>query len=388
MMRDPSNIAYRLLARSAASILASSDVVRSVYARRSVAAGEVCFGRSDIDLGIVIREADPPWRENEQLLSLARLYRCLKVVIPVVGQCTVHDPESLRHSSRIDPYRASIDRRAALVLHGPPPGLPVVPVPERECARRLIFWVEKYLPAAIRQRNRRNLRKLALEMWNAWACASGLVSEPFITRREAAASMEAAGARLPADSLTLCFHIAAQMHRRILPPIDNPHSTLVHRVMLPPALRQRVLIVLAREACDLPPEAFDPGSLVCTPEALDLYVQCVNPFAFSHLPGPVRDLGIHAPSRTDYAECCRRYTDRMMLRAPGFMDMETAVPAQRASTARSGLDCMRGGEDPGKIVPPPAMGPPSLSDYYRKIYPQLCAEMAAVWRGLAEIEPR
>ena len=387
-MRDLSNIAYRLLARGAAAILASSGIVRTVYARRSVAAGEVCFGRSDIDLGIVIREAEPPWRENEQLLALARLYRRLKMAVPVIGECTVHDPESLRYSSRIDPYRASIDRRAALLLHGPPPGLPVAAVPARECARRLIFWVEKYLPAAIRQRNRRNLRKLALEMWNAWACACGLVSEPFITRRDAAGSMQAAGTRLPADSLTLCFHIAALMHRRVLPPIDHPHSTLVHRILLPPALRQRVLIVLAHEACDLPPEASDPGSLVCTPEALDLYVHYANPFAFSHLPGPVRDLGVQAPSRTDFAECCRRYTDRMMLRAPGFMNMETAAPAQRAFAARFGLDCLRAGEHPGKPVSPPAMHPPSLSDYYRKIYPQLCAEMAAVWRDLAEIEPR
>ena len=185
-MGDLSNGAYRLLARGAASVLASSNIVRSVYARRSVAAGEVCFGRSDIDLGIVIREAEPPWHENEQLLALARLYRRLKMAIPVVGECTVHDPESLRHSSRIDAYRASIDRRAALLLHGPPLEVPVAAVPERECARRLIFWVEKYLPAAIRQRNSRNLRKLALEMWNAWACASGLISEPFLTRREAA----------------------------------------------------------------------------------------------------------------------------------------------------------------------------------------------------------
>ena len=159
-------------------------------------------------------------------------------------------------------------------------------------------------------------------------------------------------------------------------------------MLLPPALRQRVLIVLAHEACDLPAEASDPGSLVCTPEALDLYVQYVNPFAFSHLPGPVRDLGVHAPSRIDFAECCRRYTDRMMLRAPGFMNMETAVPAQRASAARFGLDCLRAGEVPGKPVAPPAMERPSLSDYYRKTYPQLCAEMAAVWRGLEEIEPR
>jgi hypothetical protein len=348
----------------------------------------VCFGRSDIDLGIVIREAEPPWHESEQLLALARLYRWLKMAIPIVGECTVHDPESLRHSTRIDPYRASIDRRAALLLHGPPLDLPVVAVPERECARRLIFWIEKFLPPVIRQRNKRNLRKIALEMWNAWACASGLVSEPFLTRREAAASMEAAGTPLPADSLARCFHIAAHMHRRVLPPLDHPHSTLVHRMLLPPALRQRVLIVLAHEASDLPAEASDPGSLVCTPEALDLYVQYVNPFAFSHLPEPVRDLGVHAPSRTDFAECCRRYTDRMTLRAPGFINMDTAEPAQRAWAARFGLDCLRAGGVPGKPVAPPAMDPPSLSDYYRKIYPQLCAEVAAVWRGLEEIEPR
>jgi predicted nucleotidyltransferase len=385
-MGDLSNVAYRLLARGAASVLASSDIVRSVYARRSVAAGEVCFGRSDIDLGIVIREAEPPWRDNEQLLALARLYRRLKMAIPIVGECTVHDPESLRPWSRIDSYRASIDRRGGLLLHGQPLEIPVTAVPERECARRLIFWIEKFLPPVIRKRSKRNLRKIALEMWNAWACASGLVSEPFLTRREAAVSMEASGTRLPADSLARCFHIAAGMHRRVLPPIDHPRSTLVYRMLLPPALRQRVLIVLTHQACDLPAEAFDPDSLICTPEALDLYVQYVNPFAFSHLPGPVRDLGVHAPSRTDFADCCRRYTDRMMLRAPVFMRVDTVEPAQRAYTARFGLDCLRAGKVPGKPVPPPAMERPSLSDYYRKSYPQLCAEMAAVWRDLEEIE--
>jgi len=382
-----SNAAYRLLARGVASVLASSEIVRTVYARRSVAAGEVSFGRSDIDLGIVIRAAEPAWRDKEQLLLLARLYHWLKITIPIVGECTVHDPQGLRLWSRIDPYRASIDRRAGLLLHGPPLEVAVTSVPERECARRLIFWIEKFLPPVIRRRNKRNLRKIALEIWNAWACASGLVSEPLLTRREAAISMAAAGESLPEDSLAQCFHIAAQMHRRLLLPLDHPHTALVQSMLLPPALRRRVLVVLAHEACDLPTEAFDPDSLICTPEALDLYVQFVNPFAFARLPEPVRNLGIRTPGRIEFADCCRRYTDRMMLRAPGFTKMDTTEPAQRAAAARFGLECLRAGEFRDEPDLTPTTPPPSLSDYYRDIYPQLCADMAGVWRGLEEIGP-
>jgi predicted nucleotidyltransferase len=47
---------YRQAARLSARMLASSPIVESVLVHRSVATGEVFFGRSDIDMLMVVNE--------------------------------------------------------------------------------------------------------------------------------------------------------------------------------------------------------------------------------------------------------------------------------------------------------------------------------------------
>jgi len=49
------NATYRAIAKSVASVLGTLDFVQCVFLRRSLAAGEISFGRSDIDLTIVLR---------------------------------------------------------------------------------------------------------------------------------------------------------------------------------------------------------------------------------------------------------------------------------------------------------------------------------------------
>jgi predicted nucleotidyltransferase len=366
----------------AARLLSASDIVVSVYVRRSVAVGEVSFGRSDIDLGIVLREGLPPLAERHELLKLARLYRRIKIALPMLGECEVHDPESLRRMPRIDPYRASIDRRAAILLHGPPVQIPEAAIPQAESVRRLIFWIERYLPAAIRSRDSRNARKLALEMWNGWACATGLVPEPYLTRRDTGAAMTAGGMAVPRDPIARCFSIAADMHQRLFPPLDRMRSATIARIELAPGLHPRTLVLIADAHAPLPAEAFTPASLVATPEALALYLTYVNPFAHAHLPRAVLDLGLHPPERGDIAACCRRYAgDRQMLRSPGLATADIGGPIQRAAAARMGVAALRNDEPLGRLGPR-APAPPSLEAYYMNVYPALCAEMSDLWSEL------
>ena len=73
---------YLQAARAIAAVLARKKIVETIFVRRSVASGEVVFGRSDIDLSIVIR--DPA--SGAALCSLANSFRALHFPFPMLGQ--------------------------------------------------------------------------------------------------------------------------------------------------------------------------------------------------------------------------------------------------------------------------------------------------------------
>ena len=65
---------YLRIGRVAAAILSTHELVESVLIRRSVAAGEMSFGRSDIDLAVVIRDP-PPTTRNVMRSAIAATRR-------------------------------------------------------------------------------------------------------------------------------------------------------------------------------------------------------------------------------------------------------------------------------------------------------------------------
>ncbi|HFB98283.1 MAG TPA: hypothetical protein ENJ62_04000, partial [Bryobacterales bacterium] len=220
------NEAYLALARAVSAGLAAHRDVRTVFVRRSLAAGEIAFGRSDIDFGLVLDSALAAPGEISRLIALNRFYRFLRLFRPFIGEGLVYTEDDFRMYYVLDPFRASIDRRAAIRLRGPDIPRILAPVSPAAAIRRQIAWFEPYLTTALRRGSRRNMRKLALESWNAHAVAMGWIPEPFVTRRETeAAWRRRSGGTLPEDlreprrAFRAICKLAYTTHRRYHAPL-------------------------------------------------------------------------------------------------------------------------------------------------------------------------
>jgi predicted nucleotidyltransferase len=380
---------YLFAARAAAAALIRHPLVDAVYVRRSVAAGEVSFGRSDIDLSAIVRRPEAPGYDARGLLSLARLYRSLRVALPALGECAVHDPVDLRRWHAFDRYRASIDARGARLLAGEAAQLAAGPVRCEDALFRFAFWQQQYLPAAIRRGNARNLRKLALEMANAYAVAVGAIPEPVLTRAETETLVrerpEAFAPALfdPDRPLRFAFALAAQLG----PPLEPLPEPLVFRALLPPAYAVRTFVVLPRPDTELPAAAYARDSFVCTPASLALYVERVNPFAAWTLP---RRLAVAAPGGASFGRAARYFTAQHRLRGPGFLDRDTLSARRHLAVVRRVLPALERGEPPhplsdGEIASLPSDAP-TPETYYRRAFARCWHEGEELWRRLDALE--
>lgn len=389
---SPATRVYLGIARAAASVLGRDELVETVLVRRSVAAGEVVFGRSDIDLAMVLRDRPA---DGSALLSLVNRYRMLRAACPLIGECLVYNQLDLRTWWRTDTYRASLDRRAASTLYGPPVSVPALPVRREHAAHRCAFWLDGYLPRAFLSGNLRNLRKLAVEMWNAYATAAGILSEPVVRRSEAERLWRAhdgdAASRLrssgPRGLMSLCFGILKQLHDRMLPPARAPLRPLVLLLRWPPGHELRTLVLIPHGASDLPAEAIRPGALIFTPEALGLYLEFVNPFAVQAFPPQVWSVEASAGA---WLRASRSYGASFRTRSPGFEKQSTILACGRLLSVEHALESPGKGERPSAL--PSALvdrilaTPKSIERYYRDVYAGLDARCAELWRTIEGIE--
>ena len=209
---------------------------------------------------------------------------------------------------------------------------------------------------AVRQRNRRNLRKAALDAWSEYATACGLIAEPCLTRYEAEQRCRAAGdcfnsdgrAWSPQHAAAWVFGLASRLHRRLLPELRALSGPVVFELRMPPRYRLRTFVILP-----------DPGSLdaaqtlpanvfLGTPQTLDLFLHYVDAFLYWQLPRELRDLGIRPPSAAEFLQSCRFYSQGMYLRYPGFVSQVTFTPVTATAAVRHALDWLSRGE-----IPPP-----------------------------------
>jgi len=267
---------YRLAAKAMGIALRRHEIVESVYANRGVGRGEVSFGRSDIDLSIILRTPDPHSGNGLELYSLYRRVCALRRINPALTHIMVYDRRGIDQWMRTDSYMGSQERRSMILLAGKPAPMPVIPVRREDAIRWVAFWSDRFFPLAIQQRNRRNLRKMTIEIWKAWAVAQGIVAESYLTLREAQqkARLHPIGSGLagaaadPLRAVEFVMKLAGMLHDEFLPPIQKLRETIVIRMWMPPRSRGRVLVVLPHPEAALPAAAFEDQSLIATPELL------------------------------------------------------------------------------------------------------------------------
>jgi len=161
---------YRVLARLAARQLGRLDPILSVYARRSVACGEVVFGGSDIDLHLLLKPSPTLDQEAHILRDIATRYIRLKRLLPCVGDCNVSTRAELDSWYRNRPYTWYRDREW-LKLYGEDWTRPSVALNDDTVRDSLLwwfFWAWERLPGFFRAGNVRSCCNLFLDMVNVY----------------------------------------------------------------------------------------------------------------------------------------------------------------------------------------------------------------------------
>lgn len=385
---------YRGYARGVARILGASPIVRSIFAHRSVGAGEVVFGRSDIDLIAVVRKPESQDRDALHLRDLYRRVRMLQRINPVLGHIEVHDTEGFQNWLRLDTYRGSFEGRGALPLYGKPVERPDLPVRTEDAAGRLALFPHYFLSVAIRQKNRRNLRKVALEIWSAYATATGKIAEPFLTRRETEEFCRSSGYRPspngldrdPAHALEFIFDTVALLHGELRSPLKRLSEPVVFDTVLPPTFHSVIFVVLPDGKTKLPAEISDPRAVLVTPELLDLYIHYANAFAYTGLPAEVVELGFRSPDREAFERTIRYEFHNSWFRSPGFIHKDAGGLYARIFAFRQTVEALESGElPPGFDLEAVPSGPETLcspEEYYKSRYAGLLAEQEELWNRL------
>lgn len=171
---------YRFAAKIAAVQLGKLDPVLSVYTRRSVACGEVVFGKSDIDIHIIIEPLSGVAGEARFLKGLAARYASLKRVLPCLGDCDVSTRVELERYYQALPHTWYRDR-GWLRLYGEEWHRPRVALTNGEPRDSLLwwfFWAWERLPGFFRAGNVRTCCNLFLDMVNAYGFYVGVFHTP------------------------------------------------------------------------------------------------------------------------------------------------------------------------------------------------------------------
>ncbi|HEY7529554.1 MAG TPA: hypothetical protein VIC56_02620 [Gemmatimonadota bacterium] len=399
--------AARLLARA----IGRHDVVLGVLLARSPAADDTALSRNDVEFLLVLRTAlSGPARERD-LLDLARRVRRLRGASRVLRRCRVLEYPELERWARTDPYGASLERRGGVWLHGTALDIPPVAIRVPHAVRRLARSVEDELPALVRGERTRDLRTLALELWDAYAVACGELREPHVTTDDAEAFYRAVREpdlpesvpATPPGVLAFVLELVARLHARLHDPLESGGPTLVFRARIPPLFAQRTVVALANPAAAPPRQALAPDTLVGSGEALDLYVRYANPFARSVVPEILARRGFGEPTIGDWVRCCLDFGAAERLRTPAFSpgdeEANGGLALTRLDAVRAAAPAVVRGEwpefgevgeaedasdeDPGSLGLELSGEPPvPLEEYYLERYPSARTEADRLWRLL------
>ena len=384
-------LTYGLAARLAGQLLGLSGCLESVLLHRSVATGEVYFGRSDLDLMLLLR---PDSVDGRRLATLLRLVRRVQWIVPVMLHREVYPPGSMADFAQLDTVWASMESRCVIPVYGGDARPPRLPVNPEHALRRLLVWWELFFTQALWGRSGANREKACLECWNFFAVAVGLLDEPLLRRSEMKEHLHDSGGLSPAlrereGARRFLLELIATLHRQRRPPLSRLARPVMFETVLAPHGVARRFIVLP-EARDPLPAGCRAGDLVATPELLDLFTQLKNVFMHWSLPPELVALGLNRPPPEAYLRDGLYLSAANFLFLPGFGARWTPHPGTRLDYVAMALEALERGEDPS---PPPVPLQKVVRDaqaYYLQEYDELerrRVDLVRQLRARAKVEP-
>lgn len=172
---------YKLFAKIAAKRLSRFDAVLGIYGKRSLASGEVVFGKSDIDLTILITDFDQEKEEASFLGELCKAYRRTRKLLPMLQECNIFNGFDIRAWYHLNSYESLADRNWVRLY-----GKDINPFPIKANKEDIIFkflwWIFKFLFTDYRKGEVRGCCKILLELANAYYTYIGTFDEPKLKR--------------------------------------------------------------------------------------------------------------------------------------------------------------------------------------------------------------
>lgn len=368
---------YRSIARLSAKALAAGGATSSIAVRRSVATGEVVFPFSDIDMLAVVNDAVAA--SGAKLAEFYQRLRWARLLSPRLSHVEVQSRRGLRQMAELDSFWASMERRTNRTLTGKQLSIPEIPVKPDDAVAKFGLWTEWFFPIALQLDSGRNIRKTALECWNAFAMAEGLVEAPSLLRCDMEANLRQANPEMPVDRLrepsyaaSFVFALAQRLHESRLPALKTLSEPLMFDVTIAPLSMRRLFVVLPTADSPLPNSACTKGAWPCTPELLQLYVRYKNPFLYWSFPAELVRLGLEPPSRETFLAACRYYGHERFLTTPGFASPFLNAQGTRLDHIEHALAAILQGHAPEPTsegrIDGMASGAAACLEYYRSSY--------------------
>lgn len=374
---------YRLAARLAGPLLGLSGSLEGVMLHRSAATGEVRFGQSDLDLVLTLR---PEATEGRHLARLLRHVRGVQMLVPMMVHREVYPPGSLEEFAARDTVWANIERRTLTPVFGRAARPPELTIEREHAVRRLLLWWEFFFTEALYGRSPASREKAALECWNFYAVAEGLLAEPLLLRSEMRAHLAASGfpvssLREPESARRFVLGLSEHLHKRRFPELQRLERGFAFETILAPHGMSRRFVVLPHASAPLPGQT-RRGDLVVTPELVDLFLHSKNAFMSWSLPPQMAALGLRTPSREAFARDALYMCAAHFLLQPGFTASVVGHPGVRLHYARQVANCL----EKDRLPTPPTHWPQTLvrdpDRYYLEDYDALEQERRELFHRL------
>jgi hypothetical protein len=257
-----------------------------------------------------------------------------------------------------------------------------VPLRKDDAVAKFGLWTEWFFPIALQLNSGRDIRKTALECWNAYATAEGLLEQPDLLRSDMEAGLRRATPEMPLERLrepafaaSFVFALAQRLHESRLPALETLREPLMFDATIAPLSMRRLFVVLPRADYPLPASASAQGAWPCTPELLHLYVEYKNPFLYWSLPAELTRVGLQPPSREKFLEACRYYGHERFLTTPGFASPFLHAQGARLNHIEHALGAIINGRAPEPTsegrIDETSSGAAVCLDYYRNSYDSL-----------------
>ena len=172
---------YKFFAKIAAKRLSRLDGVLGVYGRTSLASGEIVFGKSDIDLAILIEDFDRGKEEANFIHHLCDTYLHIRKILPMIGECDIFNHFDIQAWNCFNTYAWFADRNW-IRLYGEKINPLQIRMNKEDAIFKFIWWIFNFLFKQYRKKRTRSCFNILLELANSYYTYIGTFDKPKLKR--------------------------------------------------------------------------------------------------------------------------------------------------------------------------------------------------------------